>query len=73
MRRAFTSFTRISRRIPQTSCLRSAARSGKAATGREPLTLLCGDLHTFRIEALPLTDRPRRRGRSAVLAFFHPE
>ncbi|SVC27482.1 uncharacterized protein METZ01_LOCUS280336, partial [marine metagenome] len=46
------------------------ALSGKAATGREPLTLLCGDLHTFRIEALSLTDRPRRRGRCAVLAFF---
>lgn len=59
--------------LPKTSCLRSAARSGKVATGREPLALLGGDLHTFRIEALPLADRPRRRGRSAVLAFFYPE
>lgn len=56
--------------LPKTSCLRSAARSGKVATGREPLALLGGDVHTFRIEALPLADRPRRRGRSAVLAFF---
>jgi hypothetical protein len=49
------------------------ARSGKAATGRQQLALLSGDPHTFRIEALPLTDRPRRKGRSAVLAFIYPD
>ncbi|HJP32092.1 MAG TPA: ImmA/IrrE family metallo-endopeptidase [Candidatus Latescibacteria bacterium] len=59
--------------LPKTSCLRSAARSGKPAGGRESLALLSGDLHNFRIEALPLTDRPRRKGRSAVLAFCYPE
>jgi hypothetical protein len=59
--------------LPKSSCLRSVARSGKAATGRQQLALLSGDPHTFRIEALPLTDRPRRKGRRAVLAFIYPD
>jgi Zn-dependent peptidase ImmA (M78 family) len=59
--------------LAKTSCLRQAARSGKSSAGREPLGLLNGDLHDFTIEAIPLTDRPRRKGRSAVLAFFYPE
>lgn len=59
--------------LPKTSCLRSAARSGKTGSGHEQLALLSGDTHHFRVEALPLTDRPRRKGRRAVLAFVYPE
>lgn len=59
--------------LSKTSCLRQAARSGKPSTGRERLGLLTGELHHFRTEAIPLKDRPRRKGRSAVLAFLYPE
>ena len=57
----------------KTSCLRMTARSGKASSGRELLPLAAGGMHGFRIEALPLRDRPRRKGRSSVLAFFYPD
>ena len=58
--------------LTRDSCLRSASRSGKPAEGRESLVLLSGETHTFRVEALPLTDRPRQRGRRSVLAFCYP-
>ena len=44
--------------LPKSSCLQSAARSGKPAAGHESLALLNGDLHRFRIEALPLRSTP---------------
>lgn len=59
--------------LPRASCLRRAARSGKAASGRESLPLLSGGAAAFRIEALPLPGRARRKGCGAVLAFVYPE
>lgn len=57
--------------LPRDSALRTAARRGKGAAGTERLPLLTGDSRSFRVEALPLTDRPRRKGHSAVLAFIY--
>lgn len=54
------------------SCIHLASRSKKAACGEECIELGGGRRQLFRIEALPLTSRPRRRGRTPVLAFFYP-
>ena len=51
--------------------LRVAARSKKAATAELQVPLLTGDLHPFRVEALPLPGR-RRHGYSPVAGFFYP-
>lgn len=58
--------------LRRSSHLRAAARSGKPETGTERLPLLTGDAHPFHVEALPLDDRPRRKGFSDVLAFVYP-
>jgi len=54
------------------SCIHLASRSKKVASGEECIELGGGRRQDFRIEALPLTSRPRRRGRTSVLAFFYP-
>jgi len=54
------------------SCILQAARSKKMAVGEECIDLGQGQSHRFRIEALPLTSRRRRHGRTPVLAFFYP-
>ncbi len=54
------------------SCIHQAARSKKPAMGEECLELGRGQSQQFYIEALPVTSRPRRHGRSPVLAFFYP-
>ena len=54
------------------SCIHLASRSKKVACGEECIELGGGKRQLFRIEALPLTARPRRRGRTPVLAFFYP-
>ncbi len=54
------------------SCIHLASRSKKATSGEECIELGGGQRQLFRIEALPLASRPRRRGRTPVLAFFYP-
>ena len=54
------------------SCVLQAARSKKMAVGEEEIDLGRGQSRIFRIEALPLTSRRRRHGRTPVLAFFYP-
>ncbi len=54
------------------SCIHLASRSKKVVCGEERIELGNGHSQTFRIEALPLASRPRRRGRTPVLAFFYP-
>jgi Zn-dependent peptidase ImmA (M78 family) len=54
------------------SCIHLAARSKKAVSGQERIELGGGRWQAFQIEALPLSSRRRKHGRSPVLAFFYP-
>ena len=54
------------------SCIHQAARSKKTTGGEECIELGGGRSQRFRIEALPMTSRRRRNGRTPVLAFFYP-